>query len=178
MLTEPTEQISFIYARWRNSSVVRSSPGTTTKFPTFLKLRTWLLSNWASGATLLKDREDTLSVREGICLSCCKCSKARESKQKSTFILKEFGRLDLATGVTNERSHVYESYCVLLRKKCYLFFLSSLLKVAKPLREVFYTTFNLFFSWILQILKLSRSVLRMNESSLDCMNWRTWVLYS
>lgn len=148
--------------------MVRASPGTTTKFPTFLKLRTWIISHWASSSILLKDKEDTLCEKGDICLSCCECSKEREGKQKTTFILKEFGRLDLATGVTNECSHVYDFYRVLLRKKCCLIFLSSLLKFARPLREIFYRTFNLFFSWIIQILKVSSSILRMSESSLDC----------
>ena len=106
-------------------------------------------------------------MRGGIYLLCCECSEEREGKQNSTFILKEVGRLDLARGVTNERSPVCDSYCVLLRKKCYLFF-SALFQVAKPLREIFYITFNFFFSWIIQILMLSSSILRMSESSLDC----------
>lgn len=35
-----SEQISLIDTRWENSPVLRSSTGTTTKLPTFIKLRT------------------------------------------------------------------------------------------------------------------------------------------
>lgn len=119
------------------------STGATTKLPTCIKRRTWLISNWATSSTLLKASEDMLCVRGNICLICFEFSREREGKQNNIFILKEFGRLYLATCVTNEHFHVYDHYCIRLRKKCYFSLLLSPFKVANPLGEIFYATFNL-----------------------------------
>lgn len=81
-LTNTSEQISFIHVRWRNSPVVKASPGTTTKLPTFIKLRTWIISNWATSSNLLKDSKGTLCVRGTIHLFCFGCSKERAGKQQ------------------------------------------------------------------------------------------------
>lgn len=126
-----------------------------------------------TSSTLLKDSEGTLCVRGTICLLCFGRGKEREGKQNGIFILKEFGRLYPATVVTNEHSHVCDPYCVLLKKKGYLSFFTLYSRLPRLLGEIFCATFNLIFSWITQILKLSSSFWTMTEYNVDCIlgNW-------
>lgn len=104
MLTNTFDHILCIYARWRNSPVVKASAGTTTA-------KLWLLFNSepeslaTKGLVPLCSRIVGTPCVWGELFAFYVLDVAKEEKaNKGTFILKEFGRLYRATAVTNEHS--------------------------------------------------------------------------